>query len=424
MWRAFSWLAMWSGTATDMVSLFAASYLLVTTCVLWRRSIRTTGRCKPLIKHLTAIAAVDVCGALWTYVPSARHGLILAADPHWCRTFVMVRWFLFNLSAFLVSSLSVGALCAMQRFTRCVGLIRYALFWAVPLAACATIPAATSHYTHAGVFCQMSEVTNTILAAVITLTFIFTVAAHIYGTREASKTLPGSVLRRSMRIIFRYHLAFWSSFGLFIFIHVPYYACPDWPHPYLQDGAWDIIVDLAWRLLLMNGFFNFVALRLHVREAAFRSERRVQNSVSFSLSVQVRQVDSVNYNTWETECENQIQIIRSGNLELWDQLGILDAYIEEEETHAQQLLQAPEREMLEEQERPVRGPSERRGRFFSALSKRAKVARRSSWHSAVTSKAPRSTSPAASHSSRRRAESSPQRISLDDGSFWHDVARS
>jgi len=407
-----------------MVSLFAASYLLVTACVLWRRSIRTTGRCKPLIKHVTAIAAVDVCAALWTYVPSTRHGFILAADPYWCKDFVMVRWFLFNLSAFLVSSLTVGALCAVQRSTRSVDLIRYALFLAVPLAAFATIPAAVSHYTHAGVFCQIGKVPNTILAAVITLNFIFTVVAHIYGTREASKTLPGSVLRRSMRIIFRYHLAFWSSSSLFILIHVPP-ASPYAPPPYLQDGAWNIIVDMAWKLFLMNGFFNFVALRLHLTEAAFLSESRVQNTVAFSLSVQVRQVDSINYNNWETECENQIQIIRSDNLELWDQMGILEAYIVEEETHAQQLLQAPEREMTEEQERLVRRPSERRARFFSAQSKRANAARRSSWHSTATSTAPRNTSPAASHSRRRhRAESLPQRNSLDDGSFWHVVGRS
>mmetsp|Transcript_19856 Transcript_19856/g.53141 ORF Transcript_19856/g.53141 Transcript_19856/m.53141 type:complete len:423 (-) Transcript_19856:32-1300(-) len=422
MWRSrdFSWLAMWSGTATDMVSLFAASYLLVTACVLWRRSIRTTGRCKPLIKHVTAIAAVDVCAALWTYVPSTRHGFILAADPYWCKDFVMVRWFLFNLSAFLVSSLTVGALCAVQRSTRSVDLIRYALFLAVPLAAFATIPAAVSHYTHAGVFCQIGKVPNTILAAVITLNFIFTVVAHIYGTREASKTLPGSVLRRSMRIIFRYHLAYWLSFGLFIMINV---LDEIWSYRSTTVGI--VVVSLAWRLLLMNGFFNFVALRFHVNEVAFRPERRVQSSVAFSLSVQVREVDSIDYNTWDTDCENQIQIIRSDNLELWDQMGILEAYIVEEETHAQQLLQASEREVLARMDSPVRTPFERRDPFFSAQSKRAKVARRSSWHSTATSTAPRNTSPAASHSRRRhRAESLPQRNSLDDGSFWHVVGRS
>jgi hypothetical protein len=295
------------------------------------------------------------------------------------------------------------------------------VFYTVPIAALATMPAAISNYTYTSVFCQIEEVPNAILAAGIALNFIFTVLAQIYGMREASKTVPGSVLRRSMRIIFRYNLAYWSSFGLFIwFCMLRQVLQIHWTRVAF------FVESLAWRLLLMNGFFNFVALRLHVKEAAFHPDRLDQSSVAFSLSVQVREVNSINHNIWASDCENQIQRIREDNLELWEQLGILEACIEEEERLSQESLQTSQRNMHVEQPAPVKQPSERRDRGSLSRPKGTKPARSSSWQPDAAANSPRGTSAVFSGGHRHsRTASFPQsqQQRLEDKSFWDVVGR-
>jgi len=324
-----------------------------------------------------------------------------------------VRWFLFNLSAFLVSSLSIGALCAMKRLVCGVKCSKYAVFYAVPVAALATMPAAVSHYTYTGVFCHIEEVSNAMLAAVIALNFIFTLLAQIYGMREASKTVPDSVLRRSMRIIFRYILAYWLSFGLFILFQLV-----GEPLQIQSTRVGSFVEILSWRLVLMNGFFNFVALRLHVWEAAFHPKQRVQSSVAFSLSVQVREVNDVNHHTLASDFEMQIQRIRADNLELWDHLGILETHIEEEKQSAEELLQTPQSEMHVEQRTPSRRSFEGRDRPSSSRPKSTEPARSSSWHSDARTPVLRS-----SERRHRRSSSQSNGTRSAQSSSWHSDAR-
>lgn len=355
----------WTATVIDLLSLSFSLYMVLLSLLQWRKDTKSGGTCKPMVKQITAIAVIDSCGSLWAYVSALRSEFLMKGDPQWCTTFATVRWFFFILSALVAASISLGVLSALHRWTSCVSMIRFAVPLATVLAAVATLPAVFGTCTLgydcypvascvAEKVCIFDSTTQYVFSAELLAIFLFTVVAHLWTLQTSRKFIPNSVVRRSVRIAFRYHCAFWASFGLYVIVTF----LPDEPVP-ARPGLMDIFVTLAWRLLMLNGFFNFVAFRLHLRDAAAHPRSRLDQSVAFQEHSEVRFFDDVDYRRWTAACDVQIGRIHGHNMMLLEKLGIIDAVLAEEDDMEQQLLEQEARRPIITTEFRMRGESER-----------------------------------------------------------------
>lgn len=178
--------------------------------------------------------------------------------------------------------------------------------------------------------CQLSDVAATVLGLELGTIILFIVFVQILLLVRIRRTIPGSVVRRSILCASGYLCACSASYGLYTLGYVI---------PFLRQGADKVVHQseskklvhldwyffFAWRLLLLNGFFNFLAMLFHFRKLILRRSSPQRRSVALSGSQEVLQVPAVDYQTWSTVCEEQIQKIREENREarrVWADLGL------------------------------------------------------------------------------------------------------
>lgn len=318
----------WSSTVILIVSL-TFSLLLFIICVsfLWRsRQLHIRG--KPVIAHVAAIAGVDLAGSAWSYFAPCIYyrSFAILGDPPWCTLFFGIRWWLMILSAMFTVALAFGILSALLNWQGCVGKVRYSGFVVIPLS---IVYAAPFFYYNVVVqakftpmiLCVLHDDLDTIVAIETMSLLISVVFVHAFALWRTRNTLPGSVVRRSIRIASRYLIAFWLSFALFAL------AC--FQHVFDSNFSWDAeswwqwYVFIAWRLLMLNSVFNFVALYLHVRDVINnRVARGARSSVGLNANAEVVEVDAVDHISWARHCEVGMLAIEAENRQAWIDLGL------------------------------------------------------------------------------------------------------
>mmetsp|Transcript_45458 Transcript_45458/g.83186 ORF Transcript_45458/g.83186 Transcript_45458/m.83186 type:complete len:391 (+) Transcript_45458:97-1269(+) len=327
----------WTSTVVLLLSM-VFSLLLLGMCLLFFWRIQPTQlRNKPMIMHVLMIAIADFGAAFWTYASSClyNHTFIFKGDPPWCLTFRFVRWWLVLQSALWATSLALGVFFVLLNWRRLVACQRCSAVWILPLSFVMALPCVAYHNQDTydkdvpQNLCTWANGLDRIFATEMLALLCITVFVHAFVVHRTRRTLPGSVLTRSVRVATRYILAFWATFGLFACRSLcNVIDCEAW-----RPSHWWLWYDfISWRLMLLNGFFNFIALGLHVRDALYnRIARGPHSSVTLNAQVEVREVSEVDFTTWTTTCEAQITRIQETR-QVWRMFGInLDDDEEEEE---------------------------------------------------------------------------------------------
>lgn len=123
---------------------------------------------------------------------------------------------------------------------------------------------------------------------------------------------PQSLERRSVRIVSRYIVAFAASYGAYC-VHIALCISMD-DHSATKFGF------AAWRLLNLNGLFNFVALHFHAKDVVrdYQCDRvsvEPRRRAASSGDISVGQV------SFDDRISEQITYIHAESVCLWAALG-------------------------------------------------------------------------------------------------------
>lgn len=312
----------WSSTLTMFLS-FALSTFLFVVCLSYLCGRLDYG--KPLVRHITAITCIDAMAALWSYLSSAIHfqSLIFRGDPPWCALFVKVQWWLVLVSALWFSSLALGVLYALLGWQKGVLNMRYSPIIILPLSLgmCAPMFGESAIYIRGRYTlprCELEGSVRLMAGLELSLILVFVLGVLAFAQYKASKTFPWSVAGRSIRNISRYLAAYSLSHGLFTV------SCLATSTAHLQERHPQWLDIISVRLIFLNGAFNFVALRMHVRHALRQPPPQPRVSFSSDLT-DIHEVPMVDHQQLAWNCEEQtrhIEATKENNDSIWSDLGV------------------------------------------------------------------------------------------------------
>lgn len=314
----------WSVTLCMILSFVLAAFLCIH-CVLylWRTN-RRIGMRRELVKHIGAIAGADACMAAWSYMGSALHSesFLVHGDPEWCVLFTTVRMWLILLSALWTGALALGTLAALLGRDKQVRVLRYTAIGVVPLSVVLCVynlfqPCHLEVEYDGSMDCAQSETTVTIESIEQTLILAFVVVVLVLSQRRARMRPRESIESRSIRIVSRYLLAYMLSYGCWILAR--------WPllnRLFRTSPRWPIFVSLAWRLLVLNGAFNFAALWLHARDAVRDLSHPLHIPILAEDVVSTVEVKRVDQRSLERAVKADLAEIQNANQRTWRELGL------------------------------------------------------------------------------------------------------
>eukprot|EP00418_Pyrodinium_bahamense_P027789 CAMPEP_0179141544 /NCGR_PEP_ID=MMETSP0796-20121207/67897_1 /TAXON_ID=73915 /ORGANISM="Pyrodinium bahamense, Strain pbaha01" /LENGTH=196 /DNA_ID=CAMNT_0020841283 /DNA_START=473 /DNA_END=1063 /DNA_ORIENTATION=+ len=148
------------------------------------------------------------------------------------------------------------------------------------------------------------------------LVFILSVLA--FALNRAWRLTPPSLEQQSIWIASRYLIAYTASYGFWIFARIPPVKSffEHW-------DSWPLLVSVSWRLLSLNGSFNFVALWLHARDSVRDLHQTSFHAQLLSPShVTVVEVSKVDYERLSRRYKAELAEIQNANQRLWAELGL------------------------------------------------------------------------------------------------------
>jgi len=315
----------WSTTAGMILSFGLAAFLCMRCLIYLRRTERRISGRRDLVKHIAAIAGADASMALWSYFGSILHSktFLVRGDPQWCPLFTTVRMWLILLSALWTGSLALGTLAVLLGKPKHYNLLSHTTFGVLPvsLVMCAYNVWEPCHVEVAfdgSLDCEQSStsvVIECIEQSAILVLVLFVLAFAVFRARGRAVT---SLEEKSIRIVSRYLMAYTASYGCWIIGRWP--QLNRW---YGHWASWQIFVSVAWRLLILNGAFNFFALWLHTRDSIRDLHQPslhvpILNESSVSI-VKVKKVDSRHL---EKTVKADLAEIQNANQRLWRELGL------------------------------------------------------------------------------------------------------
>lgn len=315
----------WSASLAMLLSLSLGTFLAVRCLLYLRRAQRKIGDRRDLVKHIGAIAAADASMAAWSYFASAIHSksLLVQGDPEWCTLFTTVRMWLILLSALWTAALAMATLAALLGKQRHVKLIRYTALGVLPLSCvmCAYNfwePYVLVHTFDGNADCEQEMPTASLIQcieqSVIFLFILGVLAFSLIRTWRLPSTSPD---RRSIHVVSRYLVAYTASYGLWIIALIPFPS-----HVYEYEWM-QMFVSAAWRLLNLNGTFNFVALWLHARDSARELHLAPLNvHILTEAPASVVEVPQVDYKRLCRRNKADLAEVQNANQRLWRELGL------------------------------------------------------------------------------------------------------
>lgn len=289
------------------------------------------GARRPLVWHITAIAGSDAAMSGWSYFCSCAYtrSFLVTDDPPWCTLFSNVRFWLISMSALWTGALASGALSILLgrpmgiRFvSRSAGIVV-----SVSVCLCAIIwrmPYDYQTFTRTDywpAYCALSSSASIIVFAEQLCVLVLIVCVQLFAMVKAHG-LPGhSKERRAISIFSRYLAAYIASYGLWTIDTLFRIFGTE---RRVNSALWMVFETLAWRLLCLNGVFNFAALWFHARDSVtdirrshapanvtFRSNPSTQTEVAFVDQEELR-----------ADVEAETCRIQATNAAMWADLGI------------------------------------------------------------------------------------------------------
>eukprot|EP00927_Polykrikos_kofoidii_P060432 TRINITY_DN55414_c0_g1_i1.p1 TRINITY_DN55414_c0_g1~~TRINITY_DN55414_c0_g1_i1.p1 ORF type:complete len:368 (-),score=25.39 TRINITY_DN55414_c0_g1_i1:92-1195(-) len=319
---------MWASTLAICIS-FCFSSCLCWRCVMYlyrrRRRVNST---RHLVRHIAAIAGADTLVAAWAYLGSlnATGRLLVTDDPSWCALFTTVRMWLILLSALWTASLALVALAGLVKWQQDLRMLSYCTIGVLPLSIILSVfqLGTDVHFetSYDGSWtCEQSPAAIMVECVEQTTILIFIVCivcTSMWRLRQLGEaaTMEG----RSLRIVVRYLVAYIASYSLWIVARWP------WASQYFGDWTpWKIFVAVSWRLLLLNGAFNFVALWLHARDSVRGFRQHCSNRVQLlddEAMVTTVEVKRINVKHLNRSITAQVADVQNANQRLWRELNL------------------------------------------------------------------------------------------------------
>lgn len=228
------------------------------------------------------------------------------------------------MSALWTASLAFGTLAALLRWKRSLSLQRYCTVAAAPTAILMCIHNLWQEYTYTSTyegmvgserhFCQFGAVGTIIECTQQATIFVFILGVHMFAMRRARSLAENSPERRSILAVSRYLIAYTASYGLWTIIRGIRCVGFDMTSPWWQ--ALDIV---SWRLLNLNGAFNYLALSLHAKDSA---QSLSHAAVRLHPRVAQIKVQAIDYRAWSELTKAETARIQNENQLLWAELGL------------------------------------------------------------------------------------------------------
>eukprot|EP00928_Gymnodinium_smaydae_P072753 TRINITY_DN5604_c0_g2_i1.p1 TRINITY_DN5604_c0_g2~~TRINITY_DN5604_c0_g2_i1.p1 ORF type:complete len:365 (-),score=38.20 TRINITY_DN5604_c0_g2_i1:128-1222(-) len=314
----------WSATLAMLLSFFFAGFLFLRCVVYLRKNRNRIGGRRDLVKHIAAIAGADACMAAWCYISSVSEtqSLLVQGDPSWCAGFSTVRMWLILVSALCTAALAVGTLVALLGKPFHVRFFRYTSIWVFPLSMvmCSYNLVEEFHMelsNDGSMDCYTTDTSAWIECIEQASILVLILFVLVYAWIRAARLPHTSPERRCIRTVSRYLVAYIASYGAWIVGRCPLLKAT------LDDSRyWHVFVNVSWRLLNLNGAFNFLALWLHARDSLRELSLQPVHVAVDDPDVSVVEVSQIDYGRMSRRAKADTALIQTANQRRWAELGL------------------------------------------------------------------------------------------------------
>merc|ERR1712194_311347 len=114
-----------------------------------------------------------------------------------------------------------------------------------------------------------------------------------------------------------YLVAYVASYGFWIAA-----MSPDLSALFRGSDRWKLYVSVSWRLLSLNGAFNFIALWLHARDTAKCLQPDSLRVQLCPEKPEVKKIKKIDHSAYNRSMKGQVAQIQNENQRLWRELGL------------------------------------------------------------------------------------------------------